>query len=136
MKIIVDTCVWSAALRKSNPNETDPLIVELKELIKEGRVQMIGPIRQELLSGVKYQSQYEKLRDYLHSFSDLTIKTKDYIKAADLYNQNRRKGIQGSNTDFLICAIGIAYKMPIFTSDKDFNLFKKHIPINLHIPRQ
>ena len=53
MKIIVDTCVWSAALQKSNPNETDPLIVELKELIKEGRVQMIGPIRQELLSGVR-----------------------------------------------------------------------------------
>jgi predicted nucleic acid-binding protein len=136
MKILIDTCIWSAVLRKSTYNKNNPVINELKELILEGRVQMIGPIRQELLSGIKSQSQYNKLRKYLNSFPDLSIQTKDYEKAADIYNQNHRNGVQGSNTDFLICAISLAYKMPIFTVDKDFALFKKHIPIKLHIPEQ
>jgi len=96
---------------------------------------MIGPIRQELLSGIKSQHQYNKLRNYLNSFPDVTIQIKDYEKAADLFNQNRRKGVQGSNTDFLICAISLAYNMSIFTVDNDFNMFEKHIPIKLHIPR-
>ena len=52
MKVLVDTCVWSQLLRKAT-DENDPIVLELNELIKEYRVQMIGPIRQELLSGIK-----------------------------------------------------------------------------------
>jgi len=135
MKVLVDTCVWSDALRKTNNKDNDPNVKELKELIREGRVQMIGPIRQEILSGIKTQVQYTKLRSYLNSFPDLVIDIQDYEKAAEFFNQNRRKGVQGSNTDFLICAVASRYDMPIFTVDNDFKLFKEHIPIKLHIPR-
>ncbi len=48
MKILVDTSVWSVALRKSGARD-EAVIAELGELIRETRVVMIGPIRQELL---------------------------------------------------------------------------------------
>ncbi len=52
MKVIVDTCIWSMALRRTK-GEPEFLVKELIELITELRVQIIGPTRQELLSVIK-----------------------------------------------------------------------------------
>jgi len=71
----------------------------------------------------------------LTAFPDFSLTSEDFELAAEYYNLLRSKGIQGSNTDFLICAVSTNYKMPIFTTDKDFTLFKKHIPITIHNPR-
>lgn len=134
MKVLVDTSVWSLALRR-NPPSACPEVSELIELIKEARVQMIGPIRQELLSGIKSQTQFQKLRNHLRPFPDLELTTHDYEYAAEFFNLCRGKGIQGSNTDFLICAIAARHKTPIFTTDGDFTLFQTCLPITLHRPR-
>lgn len=131
MKIIVDTSVWSSALRRGDKH-LDPYVDELCGLIHDHRVQMIGPIRQEILSGIRSKSQFDNLKIHLDSFPDLPITTKDYVEAARLYNLCRSKGVQGSNTDFLICAVSVRSEMPIYTTDKDFQLFAKHIPIRLH----
>jgi predicted nucleic acid-binding protein len=134
MKIIIDTCIWSHALRRNAPGE-DIFVKELKELISEVRAQLIGPVRQELLSGVKLKKQFNLLKSRLEAFEDLDILTEDYELAAEFYNTARSKGIQGSNTDLLICAISVRRKMPIFTTDKDFINFKTVLPIILHSPR-
>jgi predicted nucleic acid-binding protein len=134
MKVLVDTSVWSLALRRDLPSD-GPEVSELIELIKESRVQMIGPVRQELLSGIKSQSQFQKLRNHLRSFPDLELTIRDYEYAAEFFNLCRSKGVQGSNTDFLICAIAARHKVPIFTTDRDFTLFQLHLPITLHCPR-
>jgi len=134
MKVLADTSVWSLALRRKHPPQ-NPFVAELRELIREMRVQMIGPVRQELLSGIRLQSQFESLRHRLTAFPDMKISTSDYELAAEFFNTCRGKGIQGSNTDFLICAISSSHKMPILTTDKDFDLFREHIPIRLHIHR-
>jgi predicted nucleic acid-binding protein len=133
MKVLVDTCVWSQLLRKT-ADENDPVVLELNELIKEYRVQMIGPIRQELLSGIKIKKQFTLLKKHLRAFSDLEIKTVDYEMAAQMNNACRRKGIQGSHIDFLICAVAERYDLTIFTVDADFKLYKRHIPIKLYKP--
>jgi predicted nucleic acid-binding protein len=131
MKVLVDTCVWSLALRRSgNP---DPLIVnEFDGLIREAKVQMIGPIRQELLSGIKSTSQFNELKNHLRAFPDLTLETQDHELAAESFNISRKKGVQGSNTDFLICSLSIRHHIPIFTTDGTFQEFKKHLPIFLY----
>jgi len=134
VKVLVDTSVWSLALRRNLPDE-GPDVSELIELIREVRVRIIGPVRQELLSGVKSQAQFQKLRNHLRAFPDLDVTTRDYESAAEFFNLCRSKGIQGSNTDFLICAISAHHKIPIFTTDGDFTLFQPHLPITLHIPR-
>jgi len=131
MKVIVDTCIWSLALRRNTP-ESIHLVAELKELISEVRVQLIGPVRQELLSGITSKKQFRNLRDHLSAFPDLQVKSQDFELAAEYYNLARAKGIQGSNTDFLICSLAHRYKMPIFTNDKDFEHYKTVLPIKLY----
>lgn len=133
MKILVDTCIWSLALRRG-VRRRDPCVDELRSLIQDHRVQMIGPIRQEILSGVRSESQFNNLERHLASFPDLPILDKDYVKAAKYFNLCRSQGIQGSNTDFLICAVAVRNKLLIFTIDKDFESFAEHVPILLHKP--
>jgi predicted nucleic acid-binding protein len=135
MKVLVDTSVWSLALRRGKQSIAAPA-QELRQLIQDHRVQMIGPIRQEILSGIRNDSQFNKLRKHLESFPDLPILTNDYVRAAKFFNLCRSKGIQGSNTDFLICAVAVQNKFSIFTTDKDFELFSKHIKIILHQAEQ
>jgi predicted nucleic acid-binding protein len=127
----VDTSVWSLALRRGDQSPLE-CVKELRGLIQDHRVQMIGPIRQEILSGIRSESQFRNLRKHLDSFPDLSIHTEDYVVAARYFNLCRSKGIQGSNTDFLICSVSVRNGLPIYTTDKDFALFAKHIPIRLH----
>jgi len=131
VKILVDTCIWSLALRR-NHNRPDPAVDELQELVNEYRVQMIGPIRQEILSGIKSDAQFEKLREILRAFPDFRLTSDDYECAARLFNLCRGKGLQGSNTDFLICAVAVRHGLPIFTKDNDFKLYQKHIKLEIH----
>jgi len=131
VKVLVDSCIWSLALCRGQQKD-NPLVLEFISLIKDGRVQLIGPIRQEILSGIKTKQQFDKLKNYLNAFPDLLIETDDYEKAADFFNICRKAGIQGSNTDFLICAISANHDLPIFTVDKDFERFKKKLPITLY----
>ncbi|MGV1098570.1 type II toxin-antitoxin system VapC family toxin [Thiovibrio sp. JS02] len=134
MKIIVDTCIWSFALRR-NESKSSNLVDELSELISEVRVQLIGPIRQELLSGIKSKTQFNKLKKHLSAFPDLPLLSNDFELAADFFNLARSKGIQGSNTDFIICSLAYSHKMSIFTSDKDFESYATVLPIKLYEPR-
>jgi len=136
MKVLVDTCVWSYALRRGKAKpEHDLAVRELAQLIRDAAVQMIGPIRQELLSGIRDAAQFLALREHLREFPDLSITAGDYERATEIFNKMRAKGIQGSNTDFLLCALSDRNDMPIFTMDEDFTLFKKHLPIKLHKAR-
>ena len=132
MKVLVDTCIWSLALRKAY-SVHEPFVDTFQQLIQDVRVQLIGPIRQEILSGIASKLQFEKLRTYLSAFPDLPLEKSDYELAAEYFNINRSKGIQGSNTDFLICALSFRHKMPIFSCDKDFELYSKNIPIELYV---
>ena len=134
MKVLVDTCIWSLALRRGKAFESRE-VSELTELVKESRVQLIGPVRQEILSGIKNHPRFIKLRDHLRPFPDLELTTEDFESAAEFHHECRSKGLQGSNTDFLICSAAARRKMPIFTADADFALFQQCLPIMLHSPR-
>lgn len=131
MSVLVDTSVWSLALRRQQSPDS-PIVHELRRLIKTDQAQLIGSIRQELLSGIREQTQFEALREHLRAFPDLPLTTGDYERAAGFYNLARNHGIQGSNTDFLICAVSVGYGLPILTTDKDFKLFQSILPITLH----
>jgi len=131
MMVIVDTSVWSLALR-SSAKVLDPARTELEELIADGRAALIGPIRQEILSGVKERKQFELLRENLRAFPDIELRSADYEEAARFFNMCRAAGVQGSNTDFLICSVAVRRKVSILTTDRDFEGFAKLVPITLH----
>ena len=131
MKVLVDTSIWSLALRRGSDSTSRP-VRELRSLIADNRVQMIGPIRQEILSGIRDEAQFKELDVHLSAFPDLPVAAEDHVMAARFFNLCRGKGIQGSNTDFLICAVAVRHRLTIFTADKDFALYAKHLPIVLH----
>jgi len=134
VNVLVDTSVWSLSLRRAKRVD-DRSTRELSELIREGRVVMIGPVRQELLSGIKTRSQFDLLRDHLRAFSDLPLEAADYEEAAEAFNRCRKRGIQGSNTDFLVCSVALRHNLAVYTEDKDFHQYAQVLPLKLHEPR-
>ena len=137
MKVLVDTSVWSLALRRSSPTAggSQVLVRELEDLIDDVRVVIIGPIRQELLSGIPSPEQFAALREKLRAFDEVPLSLADHELAAEFFNTCRSSGIQGSHTDFLICAVASSRGMAIFSSDGDFARYAQHLPVALHHPR-
>jgi len=133
MRVLPDTPMWSSAFRRSEES-ADVCRREMEKLVVQGVIELIGPIRQELLSGIKERARYELVRGRLRVFPDLPIETEDYEEAAGFFNVCRAKGIQGSSTDFLICAVAIRHGLVIFTDDRDFLEYQKVLPINLYKP--
>ena len=130
MKAIVDTCVWSSVLRRDKIANRE-IEKKLVALVLNNDALIIGPIRQEILSGYSDKKKFEELKNKLDAFPNLEIIDEDYIIAAEFSNDCRKKGIQGSHIDFLICAVAFRYKLPIFTTDKDFLNYAKFLDIRL-----
>ena len=131
MKVFVDTCIWSHALRSKKP-EFEAQVKSLETLIADQRVLIIGAIRQEVLSGYSDLNKFETLKTRLSYFENTPILDEDYITAARFYNECRQKGVQGSHIDLLICAVAVRLNIPILTSDKDFDFYQQHLPIKLY----
>jgi predicted nucleic acid-binding protein len=132
MNVLVDTSVWSKALRRKKPEQSSKSYALLVTLLDELRVEMIGPIRQELLSGISDKNQYDSLKLRLNAFIDIPIETKDFELAAEFANICRSHGIQGSPTDFQICAIASTHEFAILTEDRDFEHYAQYLPITLY----
>jgi len=139
VNVLVDTSAWSLALRR-RPHELNDLEQrfrrEVEELVAEGRAQIIGLVRQEVLSGIAEAAFFDRLRRILRNFDDASIDSNVHERAAELWNHCRAKGVQGSHTDFLICAVAERQDLAILSTDPDFERYALHIPIRLHIPRE
>jgi predicted nucleic acid-binding protein len=131
LKVLVDTCIWSYALR-SRHQDFLVYVQQLEHLIAEQRVLIIGAIKQELLSGYSDKNKFETLRQHLNYFDNEPVLDADYIEAARFSNHCRQKGIQGSHIDFLMCAVSVRLEAEILTTDKDFIFYQEHLPIKLY----
>ena len=96
--ILVDTPIWSLALRR-RPHDLNAgeerHVREWERLVRAGGAHLIGPIRQEILSGVRDEQARERLRTALRPFPDVPITTDDSERAAHFFNRCRAKGIVG-----------------------------------------
>jgi predicted nucleic acid-binding protein len=120
MSIIVDTSVWSLALRRGNPSSNGQ-VQKLAAAIKQGQcIELPGVILQEVLQGIKNASDFEKVKAHLEAFSLLELNREDYVAAAQLMNHCRSNGIQASTIDFQIAASCIRHDCQLLTSDNDF----------------
>lgn len=134
MKVLVDTPVWSIALRRQhrdlNADEVR-LKAALAELLVEGRILMIGPVRQELLSGIREELHFNRVREGIEALQDLSIKTAAYESAARMSNLCSSRGVANTSVDMLICAVAVASGVPILTTDRDFLRYVRVLPIQL-----
>jgi predicted nucleic acid-binding protein len=124
MKTIVDSSVWSLALRRQDPNKLAPdereTIAELQEVIRDGRAIIIGTIRQEILSGIRDKAKFAKTQEHLDPFPDEEIASEDFVHAARLFNICQEHGVECGTTDMLICTVAARRHYDILTNDQGF----------------
>ena len=134
--VLVDTSVWSLALRRRpaalSPAEHE-LVNEWANLVADGLATLIGPIRQEILSGIRRAEVFLALRESLLDFPHLGIDAEDYDRAAEFFNLCRTRGITGGPIDMLISSVAYRHAIPVFAADRDFGMFARHLPIRLYL---
>jgi predicted nucleic acid-binding protein len=135
VNVLVDTCVWSLALRRRPEHRSARETAQVEALnaaIERGSVKILGIVRQELLSGIKTRQQFENLREFMDAFPDVEITPEDYIEAAKLGNACFAKGVAPSVVDMLLCAVAIRQVWEIFTTDPDFERYSKILELRLY----
>ncbi len=135
MNVLIDTSIWSLALRRKTRDlsaEQGAIVERWGELIREKRAVLVGAIRQELLSGIRDSKVFERLCEHLRPFEDVPLTCEDYEEAARCFNTCRRAGVTGSDVDFLLCAVALRRRLEIFTTDGDFQRYSLHLPLRLH----
>ena len=137
MPVLIDTSVWSLLFRrdrqKLNAAEIGAL-ESLRELVQNKLARVIGPIRQELLSGIKNTQQREQLQHRFRDFEDEPLTTADYEMAAEMSCICRSAGIAVGSIDVLICAVANLRGWQIFTRDGDFEHYGKILSLQFHRP--
>lgn len=124
MRILVDTSVWSLALRRKQADSTAAAL--LKSYIETGEnLSLIGIILQEILSGISSDTLFNKLEDYLTAFPLLAVEREDHISAAQLRNTCKKKGLRVGTIDALIAAVCIRRDLLLLSTDKDFQAIAK-----------
>ena len=132
MRVLIDTCIWSRALRRREV-PVDPITDELSRLL-EAREKPAIPsvVRLEVLSGIIPLERLRKVRRDLDAFPTLRDSIDDYDLAAEYYSRCVIAGKSAGHIDVLICAFAVRRKMEIFTTDKDFIGYAGCLPIRIY----
>ena len=134
--VIVDTSVWSLALRRRRKDlsqEQRALELLLRDLIIAGDAVLLGAIRQEILTGILDSEVFERMSTHLRDFDDLSPDPDEYERAASFANECTRHGIAPTPIDMLLCAVASGRDLPLLTLDQDFEHYAKHLPIRLFL---
>ena len=133
--VLVDTTIWSLALRRRTTglrHRDKELVDAWTTLVTDGSAALIGPVRQEILSGIKRVEVFEFLRQRLSDFAYLPIEPADYDQAAAFFNVCRESGVAATSIDMLICAVAHKQSVQVFTTDRDFDRYANHLPVRLY----
>lgn len=131
--IFVDTNIWSQAFRKQkNYPAASECVNVLQSLIEsEALIVIPGIVLQELLSGLREDLQFAKLRKTMAVFPVILATEDTHISAASITNTCRSAGITVSATDALISAMCMQHHGYLLTEDKDFSHIAHHCPLKL-----
>ena len=120
MTLLVDTSVWSLALRRDQ-NSALPQVSALRDALEgEEIVVTTGLVLQELLQGF---AGPRARKDIIERFAALPLlgpDRQDHIDAAELRNRCRRAGIQVGTIDALLAQLCIRHDLTLLTTDNDF----------------
>ncbi len=129
MSLLVDTSVWSLALRRDRPVGRE--VEALRAGIERGEVVLTGIILQEILQGFPSAERTRRLADHLAPFPLLGLHRGDYLYAAEIRNKCRARGLAVSTVDAQIAAAAINHRCTLLTADADFAGVARHCPLRL-----
>ncbi len=138
MRVLVDTSIWSLAVRRKTPSAFPATGRHRQGLGGDhpgiaGCADRFHSARSAV--GAAHPAVFDRLREHLRAFDDEPLTCEDYEEAARCFNVCRRAGITGSTVDFLLCAVAVRRRLEIFTTDADFHNYAKHLPFRLHKSR-
>lgn len=120
MTLLVDTSVWSLALRRDGSTESKEVIA-LREALDGGdSVVTTGFVLQELLQGFSGPKAKEAIIERFGALPLIQPDRQDHIAAADIRNVCRRSGVQVGTVDALLIQLCARYELTLLSSDKDF----------------
>ncbi len=118
--LLVDTSVWSLALRR-DPVPPEPAVIELQRALNSGdAVYTTGIVLQELLQGFNGPRARASIVDRFSALPLLVPQRADHIEAAELRNRGRRAGVQVGTIDALLAQLCIRHQLTLLTTDQDF----------------
>lgn len=131
MSLLVDTSVWSLALRRDAPKDL-PEVRALRHALAGGDiVATTGVILQELLQGVVPERVRLQITETFAALEYLAPSREDHIAAAGIRNTLRSAGVQVGTIDALIAQLAIAGNHTLLTTDKDFHVAASHVALHL-----
>ena len=131
MRLFVDTSVWSLALRRDAPPTTSEVKV-LRRALEEGDdILTTGLVLQELLQGFHGPRAREQIVEAFSALPLLVPDRSDHVKAAELRNTCRRKGLQIGTIDALLAQLCLHHGLTLLTTDADFVRMASVCPLAL-----
>lgn len=131
MTLLVDTSVWSLALRR-DVEATEPEVQELKEaLFGSDVVVTTGLVLQELLQGFSGAKAQAQIIERFAALPLLQPDRDDHIGAAALRNACRKAGVQMGTIDALLAQLAIRHDLTLLTTDKDFTHAARHCALRV-----
>jgi len=120
MRVLVDTSVWSLAMRRNGPS-AHPAVEKLTSLLQENEdVVLAGPILQEILQAFRSDSSFRRVARFLEPFPLLDLNRRDFIAAASLHRNCASTGVSVSTVDCQIAIAAIRHDCLLLSADKDF----------------
>ena len=131
MNILVDTSVWSLALRRDSPADCRE-VSRLKMALLGGEgVFTTGLILQELLQGFNGPKARRRIIETFAVLPMIVPEKRDHIEAADLRVKLRQKGVRAGTIDVLIAQLCLRHGLSLLSNDADFVHMGKHVPLSL-----
>lgn len=131
MTLLVDTSVWSLALRRDTIPELAEVIALRSALQGDAVVVTTGIVLQELLQGFAGPRAGKDIVERFSALPAVTPDRQDHIDAARLRNLCRRKGVQLGTIDALLAQLCVRHDLVLLTTDRDFALAARHCPLRL-----
>ena len=129
MNLLVDTSVWSLALRRDRPADV-PEVTRLGLAIDRGESLLTtGLILQELLQGFADATAQQQIIDRFAAFPLIVPDRRDHIAAAELRNTCRRGGVQVGTIDALLAQLCLRHDLTLLTTDRDFHHIARLAPL-------
>ena len=131
MSLLVDTSVWSLALRR-DAAQTQPEVAALRTALQGAdQVFTTGFVLQELLQGFLGPKARDQLVERLAALAFLQPDRDDHIEAAEVRNVCRRSGVQIGTIDALLIQLSRRHDLVLLSTDKDFQSAAKFVKFTL-----
>ena len=131
MTLLVDTSVWSLALRRDGAHEAKEVLALREALTGADSVVTTGLVLQELLQGFNGPKAKEAIIERFGALPLIQPDRQDHVAAAEVRNACRRGGVQIGTIDALLIQLCGRYEMTLLSSDKDFANAARHVPFRL-----